>query len=194
MEQKPFPSRLSGQRIYLQRHSQAIAAEMFSLIDKNREHLSFMPWIRNTVNIDNSRGWINVTLSEWDNLSLFDYGIYLADQDRYIGSIGVHSIHWESKNCELGYWIGQEFQGQGLMSDAVKLIEAQCFKSGFHRVEIRCDSRNQRSAQVALKNGYMLEGELRQDSLILVNIAIRKCSENFVVNGKPLKTKRLEDL
>lgn len=166
MEQKPFPGRISGERIYLQRHSSALAEEMFKLIDENREHLKGMPWIRATLSVEHSRKWINHTLAEWDNLSLFDYGIYLVGSDQYLGSFGVHSINWEFKNCELGYWIAQAFQGQGLISESLRLIETQCFRAGFHRVEIRCDSRNQRSAQVALKNGYTFEGELRDDALI----------------------------
>ncbi|MFM6928125.1 MAG: GNAT family N-acetyltransferase [Bdellovibrio sp.] len=166
MEQKPFPGRISGERIYLQRHSSMVAPEMFKLIDENREHLKGMPWIRSTASVENSRAWINCTLAEWDNLSLFDYGIYLTKSDQYLGSFGVHSINWEFKNCELGYWIGQQFQGQGFVSEALRMIETQCFKAGFHRVEIRCDSRNQRSAQVALKNGYSFEGELRDNSLV----------------------------
>jgi RimJ/RimL family protein N-acetyltransferase len=99
-------------------------------------------------------------------LALFDYGIYLLDSDRYMGSLGVHSIRWDNKNCELGYWIGEEFQGQGYISEAVKIIEAQCFKSGFHRVEIRCMPSNQPSARVAAKNGYTFEGTLRDDMLV----------------------------
>ncbi|MGE5084765.1 MAG: GNAT family N-acetyltransferase [Bacillota bacterium] len=166
MEQKPFPGRINGQRIYLQRHSLSLAVSMFNLIDENREHLKNMPWIGATLSVENSRSWINYTLAEWDNLSLFDYGIYLIGSEQYLGSFGVHSINWEFKNCELGYWIGRQFQGHGFVSEALRLIEAQCFKAGFHRVEIRCDSRNQRSAQVALRNGYILDGELREDVLI----------------------------
>ncbi|MBO9666638.1 MAG: GNAT family N-acetyltransferase [Bdellovibrio sp.] len=166
IQQRPFPGVLKGPRIRLERHSLAMADQMFALIDKNREHLKDMPWASVTKTVDNSRMWIESTLAEWDNLALFDYGIYLLDSDRYMGSLGVHSIRWDNKNCELGYWIGEEFQGQGYISEAVKIIEAQCFKSGFHRVEIRCAPFNERSAQVAIKSGYKFEGELREDLLV----------------------------
>jgi RimJ/RimL family protein N-acetyltransferase len=100
MEQKKLPGRINGERIYLQRHSSALAPEMFKLIDENREHLKGMPWIRATQTVDNSRAWISATLAEWDNLSLFDYGIYLAASDQYLGSFGIHSINWEFQTSD----------------------------------------------------------------------------------------------
>jgi RimJ/RimL family protein N-acetyltransferase len=162
--QKSLPSVLKGPRITLEKHNSALAPEMFKTIDANREHLKFMPWIQFTQTVEDSKKWIDATFSEWDNLALFDYGIYF--EGRYIGSAGVHSINWEFKNCELGYWISKEFEGRGFMSEVVKILESACFKQGFHRVEIRCAGFNDASARVALKNDYKLEGELREDSLI----------------------------
>lgn len=165
IEQKPFPAKLTGERIYLERHSTGLAEEMFATIDANRERLrEFLPWVDNTKTTQNSREWIQHTLTEWDSLSLFDYGIYLKDSGKYIGSAGVHSINWSVQKCELGYWLSSEMEGQGFMSEAVKLIEAYCFQAKFHRVEIRCSSKNTRSASVALRCGYTLEGELREDA------------------------------
>ncbi|WP_413557071.1 GNAT family N-acetyltransferase [Bdellovibrio sp. HCB209] len=164
ISQRPLPSVLKGSRITLEKHSMSLAPEMFAMIDVNREHLQDMPWTKLTNSIEDSKNWINATFSEWDNLALFDYGMYV--NGKYIGSCGVHSINWEFKHCELGYWIGKEFEGKGYISEAVKLLEDACFTAGFHRVEIRCASFNEASARVALKNSYKLEGELREDSLI----------------------------
>ncbi|WP_413575059.1 GNAT family N-acetyltransferase [Bdellovibrio sp. HCB290] len=164
LSQKPLPSALNGPKVSLEKHSSALAPEMFKTIDANREHLKNMPWIQFTNTVEDSKKWIDVTFAEWDNLALFDYGIYF--EGKYIGSAGVHNIHWENKNCELGYWISKEFEGRGLISEVVKMLESACFKQGFHRVEIRCFSFNDASARVALKNGYKFEGELREDSLV----------------------------
>ena len=31
-----------------------------------------------------------------------------------MGNLGVHTIAWESRCCELGYWILGDFEGQWL--------------------------------------------------------------------------------
>jgi ribosomal-protein-serine acetyltransferase len=164
ISQRPLPSHLKGPRLVLEKHSSSLAPEMFAMIDANREHLKHMPWTRLTNSVEDSKNWINATHNEWDNLALFDYGIYV--DGKYVGSCGVHSINWEFKHCELGYWIGKDFEGKGYISEAVKALENECFKAGFHRVEIRCASLNEASARVALKNHYKLEGELREDAII----------------------------
>ena len=57
----------------------------------------------------------------------------------------------------------KEFAGKGLISEAIQLIETECFRLGFHRIEIRCSSRNEKSAMVALRNKYILEGYLKDE-------------------------------
>ena len=70
-----------------------------------------------------------------------------------------------TQRCELGYWILGDFEGQGYMSEAVRVLEAACFAVGFHRIGIRCSSKNARSAGVPRRSGYTLDGTLRQHAL-----------------------------
>ncbi len=51
------------------------------------------------------------------------------------------------------------------MTEAVAAIARFAFEElNAQRVEIRCDNRNERSARVALRAGFALEGTLRHDS------------------------------
>jgi RimJ/RimL family protein N-acetyltransferase len=72
----------------------------------------------------------------------------------------VHTISWTHESCEIGYWIAKEFEGRGYISETVKLLEDTLFQLGFHRIEIRCSSTNQRSAAVPKRLGYRHEGTL----------------------------------
>lgn len=50
------------------------------------------------------------------------------------------------------------------MSAAVRLLTTYAFEGlEARRVEVRCDARNTRSARVAERQGYVLEGRLRHD-------------------------------
>ncbi len=60
-----------------------------------------------------------------------------------------------------------DFEGFGYMSEAVVCLENALFKVGFNRVQIRCSSINERSANVPKACGYVYEGTHRQDGIDL---------------------------
>ena len=50
------------------------------------------------------------------------------------------------------------------MQEAVRALETEAFQAGINRIIIRNDTQNLRSARVAKKAGYTLEGIMRQDA------------------------------
>lgn len=153
-----------GARICLCKNEQSNAEEMFQIIDENRNQLAeFLPWPSKINSVQDQLNYIKMTTESWNQKALFDFGIYSLSDQKFIGNIGVHSIDWRNSRCELGYWIVKKFEHQGLVSEAVKILETECFKIGFHRIEIRCSNRNEKSALVALRNNYALEGILKDE-------------------------------
>ncbi len=79
-----------------------------------------------------------------------------------VGGSGLHRIDWEVPSGEIGYWVRTQFAGQGYITEAVNGITAFAFDVlGARRVEIRCNEENTRSAAVARRAGFVLEGVLR---------------------------------
>ncbi len=153
-----------GTRICLSKNEEANAEEMFQIIETNREQLAeFLPWPDKIRTVLDQQNYIKMTNESWKQKALFDFGIYTLSDQKFIGNVGVHSIDWRNSRCELGYWIVKKFEHQGLISEAVQLLEKECFKMGFHRIEIRCSSRNEKSALVALRNNFTLEGFLKDE-------------------------------
>ncbi len=164
MDKKSLPDQISGDRIILKRHDINIAEQMFSCIDLDRQRLrKFLPWVDATLTPKDSLGYIKLTEKWWDEGSMFDYGIYSKTDSSYLGNCGVHNIAWKHNRCELGYWISKKFEGQGYVSEAVRCLEKILFELDFNRIEIRCSSRNVRSASLPQNNGYVLEGTLRKE-------------------------------
>lgn len=63
----------------------------------------------------------------------------------------------------MGYWIGQKFARQGLMTDAVVTLVRHCFdRLGFHRIEAACLPSNAPSRRVLTKSGFTAEGTARK--------------------------------
>lgn len=162
---KSFPFEIKGKRIILKKHNEDLAGTMFASIDEDRKRLrKFLPWVDSTKSKDDSLEYLKLAAKWWLEASLFDYGIYTID-GIYMGGFGVHNIAWAHNRAELGYWINGKYEGQGYVSEAAKLIEEVLWGLGFNRIEIRCSSANIRSANLPQKNGYTLEGTLRQECI-----------------------------
>jgi RimJ/RimL family protein N-acetyltransferase len=83
-----------------------------------------------------------------------------------VGGSGLHRIDWSVPRFEIGYWCRTGFAGHGYITEAVRGITRLAFDHlGARRLEIRSDPLNRRSASVAERVGFRLEGELRNAEL-----------------------------
>ncbi|HEY0216839.1 MAG TPA: GNAT family protein [Cellulomonas sp.] len=64
--------------------------------------------------------------------------------------------------AEIGYWIGAEHQGRGIVTRAVRaMVGLVLERDDMHRVELRMAAANVRSRAVAERLAFTLEGTLR---------------------------------
>ncbi len=69
----------------------------------------------------------------------------------------------ERYTAEIGYWLGRQHWGKGVMTDAVKAVTRYAFDAlGMHRVFAVPFHRNPASFRVLEKAGYALEGLMRR--------------------------------
>jgi len=65
-------------------------------------------------------------------------------------------------SAEIGYWIGQEYWGRGIMTDAVAIFSEYLFETfKFNRLYAGIFSSNPASGRVLEKAGFTCEGILR---------------------------------
>jgi ribosomal-protein-alanine N-acetyltransferase len=63
------------------------------------------------------------------------------------------------RNCYLGYWVGEEHNGRGYATEAVRSAVGYAFGDlGLHRVQANVMTKNPRSARVLTKAGFRKEG------------------------------------
>lgn len=81
-----------------------------------------------------------------------------------VGSIGVHpQSDFYCKNAEMGYWISEEFWGNGIVPEAIKLMIDYGFKTfDITRIYARTFDTNIKSQRVLEKTGFVLEAELKE--------------------------------
>lgn len=139
--------------------------EIFALVDRNREHLRpWLPWAAAPA-IENTRDFIRKALEQFAANDGFHAGIWV--DGKYAGGAGFHKIDWTNRKVELGYWIGREYEGRGLVTLACRSLIAHAFSEWkLNRVEIRCAADNTRSNEVARRLNFRLDGTLRDGHLL----------------------------
>jgi ribosomal-protein-serine acetyltransferase len=145
-------------RIYEERHAQEVA----ELVDQNRVYLrQWLPWVDFSRTIEDSKAFIKNSLQQFAQNEGFQMGIWY--RGKLAGGIGYHPIDWANRKVEIGYWLGESFQGKGLMTKACRTLVTYAFDElGLNKVEIHCATSNIRSCAIPKRLGFTQEGILRE--------------------------------
>ncbi|SCY77945.1 Protein N-acetyltransferase, RimJ/RimL family [Paenibacillus polysaccharolyticus] len=123
----------------------------------------WLPFAENIPTLEESEA--SVRKARLQFLERSDLMLHLRDKasDEFVGSSGLHRMDWNARSFEIGYWVRTSRSGEGLVTEAVRGIEQFAIVHlQANRLEIRCDTRNVRSASVAKRLGYTQEGILRR--------------------------------
>ncbi|MDW2995880.1 MAG: GNAT family protein [Alphaproteobacteria bacterium] len=90
------------------------------------------------------------------------FGIF--KDGKLLGEIGFSGIAKKSGKVEIGYWLRKSARGHGIINKLLPRIEKMAFDQDWcHKIQLHCDAKNIASKTIAEKNGYVLEGVIRQD-------------------------------
>lgn len=138
------------------------ADELYHVTDKNRMYLrEWLPWVDGTVSPEQTKGFIQSALRAYaDNDGMNTAIVYKGN---IVGCIGLHSINWNHKRTSIGYWLGAEYQGLGLMTRACKeMIHYVFHELELNRVEIRAATANKKSRAIPERLQFVNEGTVRK--------------------------------
>ena len=160
-----FPIHIAD-RIDLRVLTDADAEAMFDLIARNRAHLD--PWLRwsgRIQSLDDTRQLIARFADKYAAGDGFHAGLWLGDA--LAGGVVCHFINRESHKTEIGYWLGAEYVGQGLITRSCRaVIDALFMREQMHRIEIQAVIDNLPSRAVAERLGFRFEGIKRESEWV----------------------------
>lgn len=139
------------------------AKDIYTVIDGDREHLKeWLAWVDSVTSYENTEANIKQRIGDFNTKKAASFFIYYGGQ--WVGSVGFISLDNVNYNGEIGYWLSSKFGGKGLMTECVKA----CITYGFeqldlHRIIIKCNNGNIKSAAIPQRLGFVLEGTLRED-------------------------------
>lgn len=122
----PFPI-LTTERLTLRQPVINDDQEIFTLRSDSEINKYLDRQLSNT--IDDARNFLNkVNENIYKNNSLY-WAITLSDKDILVGTICLFSFSDESDKCEIGFELLTNFQGQGIMKEAVEKVIDYAFKT-----------------------------------------------------------------
>jgi len=131
---------------------------------KDREIVTWTVSIPHPYPRDGALKFIRKMRYNMRNNKSYAFGIVLKETGTVIGVVELMTFDWKNKNAEIGYWLGKKRWGEGLMTEAVRLV----LKFGFgnlklHRVYAKLFEENIASARILEKCGFKLEGRMREE-------------------------------
>ncbi|MEM7292345.1 MAG: GNAT family N-acetyltransferase, partial [Pseudomonadota bacterium] len=119
---------------------------------------AWMPWWKKSYSARDAKEWFDACAENIENNTAYDIGIFLKDSDYLAGGISVNNIDWENRIGNIGYWVRESLQHQGVGTGAIKLIEAFGFNAlGLVRLEIVAIESNLISRKAAERSGFEFE-------------------------------------
>lgn len=138
------------------------APELFARIHACRSHLrQWLLWVDQTQDVADTEAFINDAVEQFANGEALHMGIWWRGV--LAGVIGYHRIDPQNRVGEIGYWLGDVFQGRGIMTKAcLAMVDYGFTERGLNRIEIHCAPANGKSRAIPERLGFQIEGTLRQ--------------------------------
>lgn len=138
------------------------AEPIFNLVDKNRLHLRpWLPFVDKMQTVEFAENFVKGTMQR--NKEGLEYAFAIFLENQLVGRIGVFNINLQNKIGEIGYWLAQNVQGKGIITQSCQALINFCFANlQLNRIEIKCGTQNLKSNIIPQKLNFTHEGVLRQ--------------------------------
>jgi [ribosomal protein S5]-alanine N-acetyltransferase len=159
----PFKN-LETDRLFLRRLSVDDVNEVFQL----RSNPTTMKYIPRPLVTNNDEALAHIKLIDDKIITNegINWAITLKGNPKLIGIIGHYRIQPENHRCEIGYMISPEFNGQGIVTEAIKVVLEYGFDDlQMHSIEAVIDPDNIASERVLQKNGFVKEAHILENEL-----------------------------
>lgn len=138
------------------------AERVFELMDNSREYLrQWLSWVDTIIKEEDMVRFLKMFLHGYaENRSLKTTILYKGE---IVGLAGLDPINWSINTASIGYWLGEEFQGNGIMTRVVKALTDYAFtEMKLNKVEIHAVVENKKSRGIPERLGFVKEGCIRQ--------------------------------
>ena len=129
------------------------AHELFTVTDTNRAILEGeIPQTHLVGTLQDTVEFIDKCLDDANSRLSYLYMIMVGGQ--IAGTINMRWANLDNNYGAMGYWLGQSYQGSGIVTKCVETVTQYAFDCGIKTMEIGCSAKNVPSQNVAIRAGY----------------------------------------
>jgi len=158
----PLDVRLADQNVVLRLATVGDARAWLDIRELNRDFLvPWEPtWPANCLTESYFRRMLRRQQREWRRGKAYAFYVFLQKTNSLIGGVNLNDVQrGAGQKATLGYWIGQAYARQGLMTEAAGLVCDFAFgKLKLHRLEASCLPHNEASMRLLQRLGFEEEG------------------------------------
>ena len=158
----PFPI-LETERLILRRVENIDVNEVFSM----RSNAETMKYIPRPLVTNNEEALAHIALldSGLKKNEAINWAITFKGENKLLGIIGFYRTKFEDYRSEIGYMLISENHGKGIATEAVeRALDYGFNEMNLHSIEAIIDPRNEESERVLLKNGFVKEGHIKENT------------------------------
>jgi RimJ/RimL family protein N-acetyltransferase len=185
---RDFPQRFETERLTIRALRPGDEVDVRkAVLESQAELRPWMPWAVEIMSQEEYAVYVRKAYLAFLAREDLAMGLFLTDSGSLVGASGLHNIDWEVPKFEIGYWVRARFARQGYITEAVAGLTEFAFEMlGARRIEIHCDAKNERSAAVPKRLGFIQEG-------VLHNVARHHVTNELVDRLIFAKVKRERD-
>ena len=145
---------IETERLILRRLVKNDAQAMFENWASRLDNLTYVTWDPH-LNVEQTQNSIGKWVASYDNPNYYKWAICLKNNpDHVIGDISLVSVDETNSSCEIGYILGMDYWGRGIVTEALKAVLSYCLDEiGFKEVNACYVSLNPASGRVMEKAG-----------------------------------------
>lgn len=157
---------LTGPRVHIRPPETGDRAQWLALREASKAFLQpWEPtWAPDAVTRQGFMRRLHRFQANWDSGESYPFFILTNHGNKLAGGVTLSNIRrGVSQAASVGYWVGESFARQGIMSEGLNLTLDYAFKMlNLHRVEAACLPHNAASRGLLEKCGFREEGLARQ--------------------------------
>ncbi len=145
---------------------QSDSVEIFNAIDSQREYFGrWLPFVEFTKKLSDTENFVGSVVNAPEER--YEYVFTIRKQKELVGLIGFKGTDKLNKKTEIGYWLSEKHQKQGIITKSVeKLCDFAFNKQGMNRVQVKCAVENIPSINIPKRLGFKFEGIERDGELL----------------------------
>jgi RimJ/RimL family protein N-acetyltransferase len=154
-------NKIETERLILRRFCKEDAAKVAKICNTEKVYRGTLA-LPHPYTLECAIGWIERQDDNFTNDYYYDYAITDKITGELYGCMGM-GLNIKDQNGELGYWIGEDYEGNGYATEASKAMIQFAFEiKKLHRVHARHFGSNPASGRVIQKCGMLYEGTFKE--------------------------------